>query len=132
MGPFVKVGRVQDFRIGRGRQVDVEGAKIAVFLTRDGWIALDDTCPHMGASLADGRLSGHELQCSWHEWRFDTATGRCPLRPWACVRVHEVRIDGDDVLLARPQTPARPESGTEDEPEWLDWDPSRFFKKKDP
>ena len=39
--------------------------------------AVDDRCPHAGASLASGRLDGRWLQCPAHGLRFDLASG-CP------------------------------------------------------
>ena len=129
---WIRVGDVALWVKGRGRKVDVEGQPIAVFWDGATWTALDDTCPHMGASLADGRLFGGELQCSWHEWRYDRTTGQCPLRPWARVRIHEVRTDAGGVWIKRPEPvpPLPPSTGTEDEPEWLGWDPERYFKKR--
>lgn len=37
-------------------------------------------CPHRGASLAQGRVVGDELQCPWHGFRFD-AVGHCTCAP---------------------------------------------------
>lgn len=37
--------------------------------------AIDDSCPHQGASLFGGHLEGRTLQCSAHGLRFDLATG---------------------------------------------------------
>jgi nitrite reductase/ring-hydroxylating ferredoxin subunit len=37
-------------------------------------------CPHLGASLATGRVVGGELQCPAHRWRFD-GSGRCVAAP---------------------------------------------------
>lgn len=39
--------------------------------------AIDDSCPHAGASLFSGRLEGRWLQCPAHGLRFDLGTG-CP------------------------------------------------------
>lgn len=39
--------------------------------------AIEDSCPHAGASLFSGRLDGPWLQCPAHGLRFDLATG-CP------------------------------------------------------
>ncbi|GAA2436592.1 bifunctional 3-phenylpropionate/cinnamic acid dioxygenase ferredoxin subunit [Actinomadura vinacea] len=54
---------------------------------------LDDTCSHETASLADGWLEDHTIECPLHESRFDVRTGApdCPpaRRP---VRVHEVHV----------------------------------------
>ena len=129
---WIRVGDVALWVKGRGRKVEVLGEQVAVFWDGTAWTALDDTCPHMGASLADGRLFGGELQCSWHEWRYDRTTGQCPLRPWARVRVHEVRTEAGGVWIKRaefPQPPLKTEE-PEPDPEWLNWDPERYFKKK--
>jgi len=128
---WVRVGDVALWVKGRGRRVEVDGRPIAVFWDGTSWTALDDTCPHMGASLADGRLFGGELQCSWHEWRYDRTTGQCPLRPWARVNVHDVRIDAGGVWIKPAEPPPEPPQAGEpdDDPEWLKWDPDRYFKK---
>jgi phenylpropionate dioxygenase-like ring-hydroxylating dioxygenase large terminal subunit len=39
-------------------------------------VAFADRCPHRGARLSLGLVSGLHLQCAYHGWRFD-ATGRC-------------------------------------------------------
>ena len=128
------VGDASLWKRGRGRQVEVEGVPVAVFRDGERWIAVDDTCPHMGASLADGRLLGGELQCSWHEWRYDTTTGRCPVRPWATVRVHGVAVR-DGIVWVRlapapaPAPPERPGGEAAHDDEWISWDPARYFKK---
>ena len=130
---WVRVGDAALWKRGRGRRVEVDGVHVAVFKDATRWMALDDTCPHMGASLADGRLFGAELQCSWHEWRYDTTTGQCPVRPWAQVRVHavEVRDGGVWVKLSGTERPDTDPDGSEgSDPEWLAWEPSRFFKRK--
>ncbi|MFC9223814.1 bifunctional 3-phenylpropionate/cinnamic acid dioxygenase ferredoxin subunit [Streptomyces hygroscopicus] len=54
---------------------------------------IDDTCSHETASLSDGWLEGHEIECPLHESRFDLRTGKpdCPpaRRP---VRTHAVQV----------------------------------------
>lgn len=127
---WVRVGDAAQWAKGRGRKVDLEGAPVAVFWDGALWTALDDTCPHMGASLADGRLFGNELQCSWHEWRYDRTTGQCPVRPWARVNIYEVRVEDGGVWIKRPEPgPPAPEGNPEEDPEWLGWEPDRYFKK---
>lgn len=47
--------------------------------------ALRDVCPHRGAPLSAGRLhegaGAAQVECPYHGWRFDAATGRCALAP---------------------------------------------------
>jgi nitrite reductase (NADH) small subunit/3-phenylpropionate/trans-cinnamate dioxygenase ferredoxin subunit len=125
---WVRVGDAARWVKGRGRQVDVAGTAVAVFWDGQQWIAVADTCPHMGASLADGRLIGSELQCSWHEWRYDTTTGQCPLRSWARVRVYETKVEAGGVWIKGPGEAPPVEPASDDDPEWLSWDPKRYFK----
>ena len=42
--------------------------------------ALHDPCPHRGMPLSAGRFDGHEVECCYHGWRFDTG-GQCTLIP---------------------------------------------------
>lgn len=43
----------------------------------DGFFAIDDLCPHLGASLGMGECqpSGY-VKCPWHHYLFDLRTGR--------------------------------------------------------
>jgi nitrite reductase (NADH) small subunit/3-phenylpropionate/trans-cinnamate dioxygenase ferredoxin subunit len=104
-----------------------------VFRTREGYVAVSDTCPHMGASLSHGRLSGNQLECSWHEWKFNTDTGVSDARDWCCLNVYDVRIEKDELYLRlRPKPEKPPEKGsasTTSDDDWPEWDPDRFFKK---
>ena len=128
MSSFVCVGSRTDFPEGRGRAVRVAGWNIAVLHEADRFVAVADACPHMGASLADGRIEDGIVTCPWHGWRYDAASGRGlpPARPWACVRTFEVKLEGDDVLVRIPETqPAREEP--EDDPSF--WDAERWFRK---
>jgi phenylpropionate dioxygenase-like ring-hydroxylating dioxygenase large terminal subunit len=42
--------------------------------------ALRDLCPHRGMPLSAGHFDGHEVECCYHGWRFDTS-GRCTVIP---------------------------------------------------
>jgi nitrite reductase (NADH) small subunit/3-phenylpropionate/trans-cinnamate dioxygenase ferredoxin subunit len=130
VGEFVKVGRVGDFREGRGVAVRVGKKKVAVFKLDGKLYAIQDACPHMGASLADGKLDGCRVICHWHDWRFDLVTGQGDQRSkdWLRARVYAIELRGDEVWVEPPEEP-RP-STPEDDDEWVAWD-DRFLKKKD-
>jgi 3-phenylpropionate/trans-cinnamate dioxygenase ferredoxin subunit len=49
---------------------------ISVFHTEGGFFAVDDTCTHQDASLADGWLDGCFVECPLHSAMFDLRTGR--------------------------------------------------------
>jgi 3-phenylpropionate/trans-cinnamate dioxygenase ferredoxin subunit len=53
----------------------VDGLTIALFIVKGELYAIDDACPHAGASLANGTLDGRTVQCRSHGLRFDLLTG---------------------------------------------------------
>ena len=128
MGAFVKVGQVGDFREARGVVVRLDETKVAVFRIGDRWHAIQDSCPHMGASLGDGRVKDGRVECHWHGWTFDLLSGQGSMKSkqWLCAKIYEVRVDGEDVYVRRPDPPPPP---PEKDNDWVPWDP-KFLKKK--
>lgn len=60
-----------------GAAVRVDGdTPIAVFNADGTLYAIDDTCTHQDASLADGWLEGCQVECPLHASCFDLRTGR--------------------------------------------------------
>jgi len=77
------IGLSEEIKINRKRPVRLFSQDIVVWRRRDGRLgAIDARCPHMGASLAEGRVVDDAVECPYHGFRYDT-TGRCietPLR----------------------------------------------------
>lgn len=48
---------------------------LALFNVNHQFYAIDDSCPHQGASLCSGKLEGKIIQCCAHGLRFDLASG---------------------------------------------------------
>ena len=77
---------------GARKRCLVDGKAVLVLNIKGELFALSDTCPHRGASLVGGVLTGHVvstapgqydysrsgeiLRCPWHAWEFDVRTGR--------------------------------------------------------
>ena len=99
MSDYEDVGGVEDFELGVGQAVPVDGRMVAVFREADGWHAIDDLCPHMGASLAEGHLEDGSVTCPWHAWRFCVKSGEWSDNPRTKVDCFDVKIDGDRVLV---------------------------------
>jgi len=77
------VGLSEEVRRGKKRGIRIFSQNIVIWRHRDGHLsALDAQCPHMGASLAIGRVIDDTVECPYHGFRYDE-TGRCvhtPLR----------------------------------------------------
>lgn len=103
------VCRLEDLPPGGRRRVEVNGRAIALFNVKGALFAVLDRCPHAGASLYQGQLTGlmgssgpgdyslsrdgEILRCPWHRWEFDLRTGKScaePSRVW--IRTFEVSV----------------------------------------
>ena len=81
MSEFKTVAKVGAIPEGEGRTFTVDGRVVGVFLIDGEYFAINDLCPHMGASLASGHVEDHAVTCPWHAWRFDLTTGSCTWAP---------------------------------------------------
>ena len=99
MSEFETVCRIGDIPQGQGGSFPLNGRMVAVFNTGDTYQAIDDTCPHMGASLAAGHLEDGIVTCPWHAWRFSVCDGSWCDNPTLKVDRFEVRISGDQVQV---------------------------------
>ncbi|HVA38320.1 MAG TPA: Rieske 2Fe-2S domain-containing protein [Candidatus Dormibacteraeota bacterium] len=97
---YVRVASVGEVPVGEALQVTVEGREIALFRLEDGWYALDNVCPHQGGPLSEGWIEGRTVTCPWHAWCFDLGSGALTLGPFAGVDAFDVRVEGDEVLVA--------------------------------
>jgi 3-phenylpropionate/trans-cinnamate dioxygenase ferredoxin component len=96
---FVKIGRASDVGTGQLRAFDVEGTKVSVANANGTLYAFDDTCTHMGCSLAQGELDGTTVTCPCHGSQFDVASGKVLRGPaQRPVRSRAVQVEGDTLL----------------------------------
>ena len=102
---FVDVAATGDIPPGSGQAFKVADRVIAVF-NRDGeWFAIDDMCPHMGASLSDGHVEGQQVTCPWHAWSFDICDGSwCDNRALK-IDTFPVRVVADRIEVSAQPNP---------------------------
>lgn len=100
MASFVKVCKKTDLAAGSGKTVSVNGKAVALFNVEGTFHAIDDTCLHRGGPLGEGELDGKIVICPWHGWRWDVTTGVNQLNPDVKVKKYEVKVEGEDVLVA--------------------------------
>jgi nitrite reductase (NADH) small subunit/3-phenylpropionate/trans-cinnamate dioxygenase ferredoxin subunit len=105
VGQRVSIGRAEDIPEGGSAVVTVNGKEVAVFRHDGRFYAIDDLCPHMGASLSGGFVEDGVVTCPWHYWRFRLADGAWADNPrvkTGCYAVHHV---GDELELELPDSP---------------------------
>jgi nitrite reductase/ring-hydroxylating ferredoxin subunit len=109
MTDFTTVAKVGDIPPGQGQAFAVAGRMVAVFNEDGKFSAIDDFCPHMGASLAGGYLEKGIVACPWHAWRFCVDDGRWCDNPKIKIDAFETRVVGDEVQVR--VTPKAPPPG---------------------
>jgi nitrite reductase/ring-hydroxylating ferredoxin subunit len=104
------VSRVNEFPPGSRRIVEIDGNSIGILNIEGNYFALRNSCPHQGAPLCLGKITGTTLaskpfevdygredeiiKCPWHGWEFEIATGRSVFNPHRVrVRTYEVTVE---------------------------------------
>jgi nitrite reductase/ring-hydroxylating ferredoxin subunit len=119
MDRWFNVGKGTDFVEGRGIAVDAGDARVAVFRVHGRLHAMQDPCPHMRASLADGKIEqGRRVICHMHGWTFDLLTGKAAGGRSNCAQIYGVEERGDDVYVFVPATPPVRKADGDD---WVPW-----------
>ncbi|MFZ0334132.1 MAG: Rieske 2Fe-2S domain-containing protein [Candidatus Acidiferrales bacterium] len=112
---WIEVARVEDVPPGTVRGARANGRMLAL-VNVDGVIhAVDGLCPHMNGPLWQGAIWQGQLECPWHHYRYDPATGlntypanvypedmpdlREDIQP---VCAFDVRVEGGRILVGFP------------------------------
>ena len=92
-----------ELKPGEGKQVEVNGAAIAVFNVDGSYHAIRGECTHQGGPLGEGELEGTKVTCPWHGAEFDVTSGKV-LGPPASLpeESYTVVVEGDDVKIELP------------------------------
>lgn len=70
-----------ELEVNQMKLVHVNGERIVLARTADGYVAFDDRCTHRGGSLAGGTMICGTVQCPWHGSQFDVASGAVKAGP---------------------------------------------------
>lgn len=75
---------------------------IAIFNVDGKFFAMDDFCPHQGASLAGGWIHDGCVACPWHAWRFQLTDGAWLDNPKIKAETYPVHIVGEQIQVELP------------------------------
>ena len=103
MSQYTTVARRGDIPEGTGKAFHIKKRSVAVFNTGDAYYAIDDVCPHMGASLADGHLEDNVVTCPWHAWRFSVCDGTWCDNRKISIDSFEVRLVDEEIQVCVPE-----------------------------
>jgi 3-phenylpropionate/trans-cinnamate dioxygenase ferredoxin subunit len=101
MSTFQRACALSDLPDEGALGLELGGQPVCVVRASGEVFALRDVCSHAEVPLSEGDVYDHTVECWLHGSCFDLRTGK-PTGPPAtqAVPTYEVKIDGDDVLVA--------------------------------
>jgi len=99
-GKWAVAAKASEVEEGKAFCAVIDGREIALIRAGGTVHALDNICTHAGGPLCKGPLKGNEIECPWHQSRFDIATGAVTNGP--AVRPQprfETRVKGDRIEI---------------------------------
>lgn len=113
--PKVIVAAAAEIPPGQRRTVEHGGVSIGVFNIDGTYRAVRNSCPHHGAPVCQGRLTGTALpsaphtfvfgrqgrilSCPWHHWEFDLESSRCLTDERYSLRTYPVAVEDGQVVV---------------------------------
>jgi len=111
---WLKVTPTDSLPPREGRCVEIAGCQVAIFNTAEGFIAVENRCPHRGGPLADGIVNGTAVVCPLHAWKFDLLSGVSINHPEASAALvkYPTRVEDGIVCIELPQATGAEEAVT--------------------
>jgi nitrite reductase (NADH) small subunit/3-phenylpropionate/trans-cinnamate dioxygenase ferredoxin subunit len=100
MPEFVKVADTSEIAPGRGKAYVVGKKEVAVFNVGGKFFAIDNSCGHVGAPLAEGEMDGPIVTCPWHGWQWNVATGVNAHDSSCKMPTYPVKVENGAVMVA--------------------------------
>lgn len=105
---YVKIAQKQDITPGHDKmKIFHDGKAVLVVNAGGSYYAVDDTCPHKGGSLYDGKLKGDHVICPKHGTVFDVRTGEVTTKGGMLfvkidvdnIKTYPVKVVGEDIMI---------------------------------
>jgi len=92
--------QLTDLLPGKPVRIEKNGEAICIARVGDEVFAIEDTCSHSEASLAEGEINEYKIECWLHGAEFDLRTGQALTPPAVtAVKTYSVSVDGDSVTV---------------------------------
>jgi nitrite reductase (NADH) small subunit len=96
---FIPAISADEVKEGTIKPVTVVGRSV-LLIKRDGQIyGVASRCPHMGCSLANGKLNGYILTCPCHGWSFDIRNGQYQSNKAIVLMTFECKVENGQVFM---------------------------------
>lgn len=101
MAQFRDLCSTEDVPEGQSRMFVIDETTICVVRLGNEYFAMNNTCPHAGASLAHGYMENDVIHCRIHHWRFCVKSGKYldEDKPAMNVKTYPIQLVGDQLQI---------------------------------
>lgn len=99
MNEFIEVCALNDIPANEPLIVEIDGNPLALCKVGDKVFALDDCCPHQGASFEGGEIDDGILICPLHGWRAEVCSGQSLEAPSLKIPMYETKVEDGKVYI---------------------------------
>jgi nitrite reductase (NADH) small subunit len=100
MSEWRKICALDEIARPGARIVPTEHGNIGLFRNEDNEVyALFDQCPHRGAPLTKGRVSGRHVECPRHDWMISLVDGCADQGGYSCAKTYAVKVEQGSVFI---------------------------------
>ncbi|NCB41320.1 MAG: hypothetical protein EOM59_01670 [Clostridia bacterium] len=104
---YEKAANINDLKPGEKKKLLLREKEILLVNIDGAFYAVNNKCPHMGASLVEGNLEGSHIICPKHGSVFDVKTGKVMERGKILfinvnaenLTVYPTKIEGEDLFI---------------------------------
>ena len=112
---WIVAAKVEEVAEGKPKLIQANGKEIGVFCEDGEYFAVLNYCPHRGAPICLGKITGvvtssgpgemgydHErkiLRCPWHHWEFDLRSGEALAAVKQRIKTYPVMVRDGEILI---------------------------------
>ncbi len=100
MSERIALCKTNEVDAGKSIRVEAGGLVLAVFNLDGKYYVMDDLCSHGPGSLSEGYIEGEEIECDFHNGRFNIKTGEVTSPP--CMipqKIYPVTVEDGTVFI---------------------------------
>src|SRR5919109_2380985 len=97
---WIKLANKDELRQGKGKELNVDGIRIALFNANGRFYAIEALCRHQDGPLAPGKIDGEIVECPLHSWHYNVRTGELlDYLEGVKLTTYKVDIKGNDIYI---------------------------------
>ncbi|MCF7824072.1 MAG: Rieske 2Fe-2S domain-containing protein [Candidatus Marinimicrobia bacterium] len=96
---FTSVCKTTDVPPNGVKNVNLNGLEIAIFNTKDGFIAHSGVCKHNAFKLELCEIAGDMITCPLHGWKYRISTGKGIKPSWTCLDTYPLKVIEGNILI---------------------------------